>query len=171
MASAALWLIGELYAIEEQSRRRTAPDRPEAWRNRSCVVVNRIWAWCELALKDPAPTLQPTIRKAILYAVGRKASLKMFLADPDVLLSPNLVENTLRSVNLGAGSIGIINGPLATCRMQDVDPRRWLTHILLRIDTHPAERVDDPRTSDIAPAGVLMPQPTRDRSACDNAGR
>ena len=30
MASAALWLIGELYVIEEWSRRRTAPDRPEA---------------------------------------------------------------------------------------------------------------------------------------------
>ena len=66
---------------------------------------------------------------------------------------------------LGAGNIGIVNGLLATCRMQGVDPRIWLTDVLLRIDAHPASRVDeltprrwktlfadDPLTSDVAAA-------------------
>ena len=49
--------------------------------------------------------------------------------------------------------------------MQGVDPRIWLTDVLLRIDTHPASRIDeltprrwktlfagDPLTSDVAAA-------------------
>ena len=54
---------------------------------------------------------------------------------------------------------------LATCRMQGVDARIWLTDILLRIDTHPASREGEltprrwrtlfaanPMTSDVAQA-------------------
>ena len=55
--------------------------------------------------------------------------------------------------------------------MQDVDPRIWLTDVLLRIDTHPASRVDEltprrwktlfadnPMTSDVAAATVTLSQ-------------
>ncbi len=101
----------------------------------------------------------------------------MFLDDPDVPPDTNRIENKLRPAKLGqrnwlfawtelgAENIGIVNGLLATCRMQGVDPRIWLTDVLLRIDTHPASRVDeltprrwktlfadDPLTSDVAAA-------------------
>ena len=107
----------------------------------------------------------------------------MFLADPDVPLGTNRIENQLRPAKLGqrnwlfawtelgAADVGIANGLLATCRMQGVDPRTWLTDVLLRIDTHPARRVDEltprrwpalfadhPMTSDVvaATAGRLQ---------------
>ena len=44
---------------------------------------------------------------------------------------------------LGAAHIGIINGLFATCRMREVDHRIWLTDVLLRFATHPADRVDE----------------------------
>ena len=64
-----------------------------------------------------------------------------------------------------------MNGLLITCLMQDVDPRVWLTDVLLRIDTHPASRVheltprlwktrfaDNPMTSDAAAATAMRLQ-------------
>ncbi len=67
----------------------------------------------------------------------------------------NLVENALRPVKLGqrnwlfawtldgAENVGTVNGLLATCRMQGVDPRVWLTDVLPPVDTHPADRVGE----------------------------
>ena len=194
MAAAALSLIGELYVIEEKFAKRSRAQRLEARRTQSREAVDRFWAWCERTLKDPALTPQHPIRKAIQYAVTRKATLELFLANPDIPLDTNLIENKIRNPKLGQRNwlfawseiggkhVGIINGLLATCRMQGVDPRTWLIDVLLRIDTHPAEAVheltprlwktlfaDTPMTSDVADAGVVMP-PSEPRTASDDAG-
>ena len=182
MAAAALSLIGELYAIEEKIAKQSWAERLAARRTLSREVVDRFWAWCERQLKDPALTPQHPIRKAIQYAVTRKATLELFLSDPDIPLDTNFTENKVRGpklgqrnwlfawTELGARHVGIINGLLATCLMQNVDPRLWLTDVLLRIDTHPADKVheltprlwktlfaDAPMRSDVAHAGVVMP--------------
>ncbi len=181
MAGAMLEMIGELYAIEKEIKTRPASERLEARQARSRPVVDRIWAWCDRMLKDPALTPKHPIRKAIRYAVERRTTLELFLADPDVPLDTNLVENKIRQpklgqrnwlfafTELGAENLGIIIGLLATCQMQGVDPRIWLIDVLLRIDTHPADRVeeltprvwktlfaDTPMTSDITSAVRLQ---------------
>ena len=155
MAGAMLKMIGELYAIEEEIDARPASDRLAARQTRSRAVVDRIWAWCDRALKDPALTPKHPIRKAIQYAVERKTTLELFLDNPDILLDSNRIENKVRNVKLGqrnwlfaftefgAENLGIITGLLATCEMQGVDPRTWLIDVLLRIDTHPADRVEE----------------------------
>ena len=177
MAGEALALIGAIYGIEREIDGRSTAVRLAARGTRSRAAVDAFWDWCGRTLKDPALTPQHPIRKAIDYAVERRASLETFLDDPDVPPDTNLVENALRPVKLGqrnwlfawtelgAVHTGIINGLLATCRMQDVDPRVWLIDVLLRIDTHPASRVgeltprrwrtlfaDSPMTSDVAAA-------------------
>ena len=154
-AGAMLEMIGELYAIEEEIGPHPASERLAARQTRSRPVVDRIWAWCDRTLEDPALTPKHPIRTAIRYAVERKTTLKLFLANPDVPLDTNLIENKIRGsklgqrnwlfawTELGGENLGIINGLLATCQMQGVDPRIWLSDVLLRIDTHPADRVED----------------------------
>lgn len=197
MAGEALARITTLYKIEEEIDGQPPPERLAARRTWSRAAVDAFWDWCERTLQDPALTPKHPIRKAIHYAVERRVTLEVFLADPDVPLDTNGVENALRSLKLGhrnwlfawtelgAENIGIINGLLATCRMQGVDPRVWLIDVLLRIDSHPAARLDeltprrwktlfadDPLTSDIADvtAGGFTPPGGR-RSACGGAGR
>lgn len=177
MASEALACIATLYTIEKEIDGRPPSERLAARRTRSRAAVEAFWDWCDRTLEDPALTPKHPIRKAIHYAVERKTTLEVFLADPDVPLDTNLVENALRPAKLGqrnwlfawseigAEHIGIINGLLASCRMQGVDPRIWLSDVLLRIATHPADRVDEltprlwttlfadnPMTSDVAAA-------------------
>ena len=175
MAEEALALIGAIYRIEKEIEDQPPAERLMARRTLSRQAVDAFWEWCERTLAEAALTPRHPIRKAIAYAVERRASLEVFLADPDVPPDTNLVENKLRPVKLGqknwlfawtelgAANTGIINGLIATCRMQDIDPRVWLTDVLLRIDHHPASRVDeltprrwktlfasDPLTSDVA---------------------
>ncbi len=175
MAGEALKLIGAIYRIEKEIDGRPRAERLVARRTRSRKAVDRIWDWCERTLEDPALTPKHPVRKAIGYAVERRATLEVFLGDPDVPPDTNQVENKLRGAKLGQRNwmfawteiggefIGIMNAMLATCRMQDVDPRVWLTDVLLRIDTHPASRIeeltprrwktlfaDSPMTSDVA---------------------
>ena len=175
LAGEALKLIGAIYKIENEIAGKSSARRLAARRTRSRKAVDRFWDWCEQTLKDPALTPKHPVRKAIGYATERKATLEVFLGDPDVPLDTNLVENKLRGAKLGqrnwmfawtelgAEHAGIMNAMFATCRMQGVDPRAWLTDVLLRIDSHPASRVDeltprrwkelfahDPMTSDVA---------------------
>ena len=175
MAGEALALIGAIYKIEEKIDGKPTDERLIARRTRSRAAVEAFWNWCERVLEDPALTPKHPIRKAIGYAVERRATLEVFLDDPDVPPDTNLVENRIRPAKLGqrnwlfawtelgAENVGIVNGLLATCRMQGVDPRIWLTDVLLRIDHHPASRVDEltprrwktlfadnPMTSDVA---------------------
>ena len=175
MAGEALALIGAIYRIEKEIKGRPTAERLAARRTRSRKAVDRFWDWCARTLEDPALTPKHPVRKAIAYATGRRAALEVFLGDPDVPPDTNLVENRLRGCKLGqrnwmfawtevgAEHTGIMNGLLATCRMQGVDPRVWLTDVLLRIDSHPASRTGeltprrwkelfahDPMTSDAA---------------------
>ncbi len=177
MAADALALIGAIYRIEEEIDGRPTAERAIARRTRSRAAVEAFWEWCDRTLEAAALTPMHPIRKAIGYAVERRATLEVFLADPDVPPDTNRIENKIRPAKLGqrnwlfawtelgAENIGIVNGLLATCRMQDIDPRVWLIDVLLRIDTHPASRVDelrprrwktlfadDPLTSDVAAA-------------------
>ena len=175
MVEEALKLIGAIYRIEGEIKGRPHAERLAARRTRSRKAVDRIWDWCERTLEDPALTPKHPIRKAIAYAVERRATLEVFLGDPDVPPDTNLIENKLRGAKLGqrnwmfawtelgAEHTGIMNAMLATCWMQGVDARVWLTDVLLRIDSHPDSRVDeltprrwkelfahDPMTSDVA---------------------
>ena len=91
MADAMLEMIGELYAIEEEITSRPASERLAARQTRSRAVVDRIWAWCERTLKDPALTPKHPIRKAIEYAVERKTTLELSLDNPGVPLDSNRI--------------------------------------------------------------------------------
>ncbi len=177
MAGEALACIATLYKIEEEIDGQPSAERLAVRQTRSRAAVDVFWDWCDRTQEDPALTPKHPIRKAIHYAVERKAKLEVFLADPDVPLDTNWVENILRPPKLGqrnwlfawseigAEHIGIINGLFASCRMQGIEPRVWLTDVLLRIATHPADRVDEltprrwktlfadnPMTSDVAAA-------------------
>ena len=177
MAGEALACIATLYKIEEEIDGQPSAERLAVRQTRSRAAVDVFWDWCDRRQEDPALTPKHPIRKAIHYAVERKAKLEVFLADPDVPLDTNWVENILRPPKLGqrnwlfawseigAEHIGIINGLFASCRMQGIEPRVWLTDVLLRIATHPADRVDEltprrwktlfadnPMTSDVAAA-------------------
>ena len=154
-AGEALDLIGGLYGIEKKFRLRPLSELLEARRTRTRPRVDAFWLWCEQTLGDPALTPKHPIRKAINYVVERRQSLEVFLDDPLVPIDSNGVERQLRRIKLGqknwlfswtesgARNVGIINSLTATCQLHGISPATYLTDVLQRIDTHPADRVHE----------------------------
>ncbi len=100
-AGKALDLIGGMYGIEKEFRTRPPPERLEARRTRTRLLVDAFWQWCERTLGDPALTPKHPIRRAVTYAVERQQALEVFLEDPLVPIDSNGVERALRRIKLG----------------------------------------------------------------------
>lgn len=91
--------------------------------------------------------------KAVAYALERKASLEVFLSDPDVPIDTNRLERGLRPIpmgrrnwlfcwtEVGAEHVGIIQSLISTCRLHGVDPYTYRVDVLQPVGLHPASRV------------------------------
>ena len=155
LAGKALVLIGGMYGIEKKFRSRSPPELLEARRTHTRPLVDAFWQWCARTGEDPALTPKHPIRRAVNYAVERQQSLEVFLDDPLVPIDSNGVERQLRRIKLGqknwlfswtesgGRNVGIINSLVATCFMLGISPRVYLTDVLQRIDTHPADRIHE----------------------------
>ena len=100
--------------------------------------------------------------------------MSVYLSDADVPMDSNHLERGLRPIpmgrrnwlfawtELGAERVGVVQGLLATCSLQGVDPYTYLVDVLQRVGEHPASRVteltprvwktmfaDDPLRSDV----------------------
>lgn len=94
------------------------------------------------------------LQKALNYALARRASFEVFLANPDLALDTNHVERTLRVIpmgrknwnfcwtELGAKQVGIVQSLLTTCELQGVNAQDYLIDVLQRVAEHPVSRVD-----------------------------
>jgi transposase len=93
--------------------------------------------------------------KAITYAENQWKSLSVFLTDPLIRLDNNLSENALRIIATGrknflfvgheeAGqNLAILQTITSTCRLHKVDAYEYIKDILIRIQTHPASKIDE----------------------------
>ncbi len=93
--------------------------------------------------------------EAIQYARGQWPALTRFLEDPRLALDNNASESALRNVALGrknylfvghdeAGeNLAALLSLLATCEANGVNPVAYLADVLVRVNTHPASRLDE----------------------------
>jgi transposase len=153
----ALALIGALYRHEEILREKNLKGaRKLAYRTEhSEPVVRAFWNWCDAQCHRPDLLPSSPLAKAVKYAMERRASLQVFLSDPDVPIDTNHLERGLRPIpmgkknwlfawtEIGAERIGVIQSLLVTCRLQGVDPYTYLVDVLQRISEHPASQVTD----------------------------
>ncbi len=91
--------------------------------------------------------------EAVGYMLNRWEKLACYLEDGKVEIDNNLVENQMRAIALGrknhlfAGShaaaqrSAVLYALFATCKLQSINPIEWLTDVLRRLPTHPADRM------------------------------
>jgi transposase len=149
-AQHALEVIGALYDVERDARERglSAAERKELRLERSLPLLNDFGAWLAAMLVETTP--KSPIGDAVRYAVALDKELEHYLLDGALEIDNNLVENAIRPVALGrknylfAGSheaapnIAMYRTFFATCRLNGVDERRWLEHVLRTIRSTPA---------------------------------
>ncbi|EBB0023807.1 IS66 family transposase [Salmonella enterica] len=149
----ALKRIGQLYAIEAELRGLPAEQRLAQRQLRTKPLLNELEGW----LRERMKTLSrhSELAKAFAYALNQWSALAYYAEDGWAEADNNIAENALRMVSLGrknflffgsdhGGERGaLLYGLIGTCRLNGVDPERYLQHILNVIADWPVNRVGD----------------------------
>lgn len=149
----ALDTIGELYGIEAGIRGKPAAQRLRVRQEKSKPLLDTYEAW--LKAKRETLSAKSETAKAINYSLNQWAALTLYCDDGAVEIDNNLAENALRCVSLGrknfmfAGSdsggerAAAMYSLIGSCKLNGIDPRAYLTHVLTCIADHPINRVDE----------------------------
>lgn len=153
----ALNIIGRLYHCEATIREAglSGAEKKACRQQESAPLVNEFFSWCQQERQRMDLTATNPLSRALGYACNHEKQMRVFLENPDVPLDTNHLERSLRCIpmgrknymfcwtELGAEHVGIIQSLLVSCRLQGVDPYKYLVDVLQRISMHPAREVED----------------------------
>ena len=109
--------------------------------------------WAERQRLDQEALPKSPLGDALRYLTNQWQALCRFAEDGSLEIDNNGAERQLRAVAVGrknwlfAGSMAgahraaVIYSLIQSCRLADIDPFRYLRDVLLRVATHPADRV------------------------------
>ena len=142
-----------LYRIEKQCKeaRLTYDEITEKRQQEATPILDSFYAW----LLEELPKVIPgtPIYKAIAYALNRFKELRIYVTDGMLEVDNNFTERQIRSIAIGrknymfAGShrggerAAIIYSLLGTCKLQGIDPSKWLDDVLRRIVDQPEDKL------------------------------
>jgi transposase len=154
IASEALERIAVLYRIETDIRGRSADERCAVRQAKSRPLIDDFKPW--LTAKLALISQKTKLAEAIRYAMSRWQGLTRFLDDGRIEIDSNTVERSIRPIALNrknalfAGSDGggehwaVIASLIETCKLNEVDPQRYLTDVISKIiNGHPQAHIDD----------------------------
>lgn len=152
----ALDLIGAIYGVERDAKeqRITATDQHAEMRTRrSRPLFARLLCWCRRQLQDHGPRSQ--VGRAARYILKNWRALGLFLRDPRIPPDNNRSEAALRRVATGrkvflfvgheraGANLAGLYSLVASCELNGVNPITYLADVLIRVDRHPASRIDE----------------------------
>lgn len=152
---ACLERIEGLYQMEEEIRDASLnSEAMRAYRLRhSKPIVDSLLEWAQEQQQRKALLPSSPFTKALDYLLHRRIGLQIFIEDPDVAPDTKHVERAIRPISMsrkawlfcwsevGAEYVGVIQSPITTCKLHQVDPYVYLTDVLQRIDRHPNQRI------------------------------
>ena len=156
LAEKILKLISKLYYVEYQAAERGILETAEHLKLRqdhSADLLNKIKELAEQ--EQPNHTPKSKMGKAITYFLNQWPTFEVMMTDPKLRLDNNLSENALRIIALGrkvflfvghhvAGdNLACLQTIVSTCRLHQVNPYEYIKDVLLRIQTHPASKLDE----------------------------
>jgi transposase len=150
-ADEMLLLIAEIYAVEKEIRELSPNLRREVRQLKTKPVLKRIDAWLEEHAQAVLP--KSDLGAAIRYTRNQWRALTRFVEDGILEADNNIAENAVRPVVLGrknylfvgndAGGqrAAILYSLIESCKRHGANPVEYLTDVLTRVSTHPAEKV------------------------------
>lgn len=152
-AKHGLRTIHDLFQIERQIADASDAERLAVRQQRSAPLVDGFYTW----VRALGPKVRPgsKLGQAVSYAISQEPRMRVFLAHGDVPLHNNLSELLLRQPIVGrknwlfSGSEGGALAAadwfslIASCRLQKVDPWRYLYDVFGRLLDHPSKRVHE----------------------------
>ncbi len=152
VATEVLRRIALLYAIEDEVRGSSAPERRALRAERSRVIVDDLRDYLSTRLRQVSA--KSKLAEAIRYALSRWDGLSRFLDDGRVDLDSNTVERSIRPIALnrknalfagsdeGGDNWAVIATLIENCKLSGINPHDWLTRTLTQLaNGHPANAV------------------------------
>ena len=143
IAAEALVRIAALYAVEAEVRGKPPDERRVVRQARSRPLVEDLFTWLEQQLAR-LPGGSPTAG-VIRYALNHRLGLERFLDDGRIELDNNTVERAIRPLCLSRKNALFASGDdggrrwadlaslVETCKLNGVDPQRYLADLLTRL--------------------------------------
>lgn len=153
----ALELIAKLYQVEAEIRELKLVDqKKQEYRVlHARETVEAFFTWLKEEQTSNALLPSNKFQKATAYALKREQGLSVYLSNAGVPIDTNHLEREIRPLPLGrknwlfcwtevgAHAVAIVQTLIACCKLHDVNPFEYFVDVLVRVDTHPAERVNE----------------------------
>jgi transposase len=155
-SAAGLDLIALIYDVERDAKRRglAGTDHHAAMRlERSRGHFALLLRWVRHQFQRHGP--KTLLGRAARYILKNWRELGLFLRDPRVPPDNNRSEGALRRVALGRKNFLFVGNEdaghrlaslyslVASCELNGINPVEYLADVLLRVDRHPAARIDE----------------------------
>lgn len=151
-SSYALKFFQEVYEIERQIKNLSAEEK-RTIREEIVPKLNEFHTWMTEQYRHVTP--KSPIGKALEYSLKRWKELTLFTTDGQLEIDNNRIENEIRPIALGrknylfAGShesaqrIAMIYSLLASCKTNEIDPMKWLIHVLEELPNRTVNNIED----------------------------
>lgn len=155
IAAQAILRMRELFAIESRLDDAGASfdERLKVRKEEAVPKLEALKQWLDELLLGLSP--KGELAKAIAYLTKRWECFTRYTQDGRLLMHNNPAENALRGVVLGrknylfAGSdqagerTAVFYSLIETCKLNEINPEAYLTDVLKRLPTHPANRIEE----------------------------
>ena len=153
IAREALDRIGQLYKIETAIRGQSAEERRAQRQQHAVPLLAALHAWMieQSAKIDKGSTLAT----AFNYAFNNWEALQRYTEDGHLEIDNNIAERSVRGAGVGRKNYlffgsdtggdraAIIYSLIETCKLNHIDPQRYLHYVLERIADHPINRIEE----------------------------
>jgi len=151
--SVALGFIRDLYIVEHQARELSPEARVSLRRRQARPILDAWKRWLDaecLKVLSKSP-----IAQAIGYALGNWEALTRYVGIGEADIDNNAMERALRGIVLGRKNFLFVASEaggrwaatayslIESCKLNGIDPYRYLKDVLMRVWTHPAKRVHE----------------------------
>jgi transposase len=155
-AQRAMDFILDVYRIERAALDNDVlgtDERLQMRQTASRAVMDDFKAW--LDAEQPRHPPKSAIGEAMGYALGQWEALTLFLTDQHLPIDNNASERALRVAALGRKNFLFVGNDkagenlaglyslIATCEANGVNPVEYLADIIIRVQSHPASRIDE----------------------------
>jgi transposase/uncharacterized coiled-coil protein SlyX len=154
-AARALAFIKLLYRVEREAddAEASAGQRASLRQEKAVPLLEKLKVWIDENKSKQMPNTR--MHKAVNYCLNQWEELLVYTTDGNLPISNCLCEQSFKAIatgrknwlfvgsEAGGRTAAILFSITMTCRRLDIDPQAYLEDILRRINTHPANRIDE----------------------------
>ncbi len=153
LAKEALDRIKALYQIEDYIRGRSPEFRRTSRQTYAVPLLNALHAWMVETVSQLDN--KSNLAGAFNYSLNRWEALCRYTQDGRLEIDNTIAERSIRGMGIGRRNFlffgsdsggeraAIIYSLIETCKLNNIDPHRYLQYVLERIADHPINKVDE----------------------------